>query len=161
MKLKADVTFRQYLKLLFSLAYEKPVMRVLLALAGLVILWIVFHWLNLLNLPKPEIYQYITLLLILVIQPLGIFYMIRRNYYSSNLLKESLQMELSDNDVKITGETFYMEILWSKVYRVDERDKWFLIYLNNLSAILISKRELSDEKIDRIRNILKAVPTSK
>lgn len=161
MKLKADVTFRQYLKLLFSLAYEKPVMRVLLALAGLVILWIVFHWLNLLNLPKPEIYQYITLLLILVIQPLGIFYMIRRNYYSSNLLKESLQMELSDNDVKITGETFYMEILWSKVYRVDERDKWFLIYLNNLSAILISKRELSDEKIDHIRNILKAVPTSK
>lgn len=161
MKLQSKVSFRQYLKLLFSLAYEKPILRVLLGLAGLVVAWIVLHELDLFNLPEPQIYQYITLLLILVIQPLGIVYIIRRNYYSSNYLKETLKMELTENDVRITGETFYMEILWSKVYRVDERVKWFLIYMNNLSAIIIPKKELSPEKINNIRQILKAVPTDK
>jgi len=161
MKLKTNVSFRQYLKLLFGLAYEKPVLRLLLGLAGLVILWIVLHALDLFNLPEPQIYQYITLLLILIIQPLAIFYTIRRNYYSSNYLMETLQMELTKNDVKITGETFYMEILWSKVYRVDERTNWFMIYTNNLSAIIIPKNDLTEAKKTQVREIVKAVPTKK
>src|SRR5690606_34122275 len=131
MKLKTNVSFRQYLKLLFGLAYEKPVLRLLLGLAGLVILWIVLHALDLFNLPEPQIYQYITLLLILIIQPLAIFYTIRRNYYSSNYLMETLQIELTINDVKMRGETFDMGILWCNVWRVDERTNWFMIDTNN------------------------------
>ena len=161
MKIKANVSFREYLKLLFSLAYEKPVMKILMGLAILVLAWIILYQLNLFNLPEPIVYQYITLLLIMVIQPLGIFYMIRRNYNSSNYLREKLDMELTDDEVKITGETFYMEIEWLKVYKIDERKNWFLIYLNNLSAILIHKKDLSKEKISQVREILKAVPTAK
>ena len=159
MKLKAKVTIRQYLKILFSLAYSKPVMIFLVCLAFLIVLWIALYQSDILNLPEPVIYQYITLLLIAVIQPTVIFTTIVRNYYSSNHLRETLDIELTQDKIKIRGESFYMEILWSKIYKVVEKKNWFLIYQNNLSAILIPKKELSPAQIKQIQEILGSVKT--
>lgn len=161
MKLKVKVTIRQYLKILFSLAYTKPIMIFLVCFAFLMILWITLYHLEILNLPQPLIYQYITLLLIAVIQPTVIFTTIIRNYYSSNHLRETLDMELAEDKIKIRGESFYMEILWPKIYKIVEKKKWFLIYQNNLSAILIPKKGLSPEQIKKIQEILGSVTTIK
>ena len=157
MKLKVKVTIRQYLKILFSLAYAKPMMLFLLSVALLLVLWISLYHLDILNLPEPVIYQYITLLLIAVIQPTVIFTTIIRNYYSSNHLRETLDMELTQEMIKIRGESFYMEILWSKIYKITEKKNWFLIYQNNLSAILIPKKDLTSEQIRQIQKILGSV----
>jgi len=159
MKLKAKVTLRQYLKILFSLTYSKPIMIFLICFALLMVLWIVLYHLHLLNLPEPVIYQYITLLLITVIQPTVIFTTILKNYYSSNHLRETLDMDLAQDKIKIRGESFYMEILWSKIYKIVEKKNWFLIYQNNLSAILIPKKNLSPEQIKQIQEILGSVKT--
>ncbi|MBW7676381.1 YcxB family protein [Chryseobacterium chendengshani] len=160
MKLKVKVTIRQYLKILFSLAYSKPIMIFLVCFALLLVLWIAVYYSHLLNIPEPVIYQYITLLLIIVIQPTVIFTTIVRNYYSSNHLRETLDMDLTHDKIKIKGESFYMEILWSKIYKVVEKKNWFLIYQNNLSAILIPKKELSTEQIRQIQEILGSVKTT-
>lgn len=161
MKLKAKVTLRQYLKILFSLTYSKPMMIFLVCFALLLVLWIAFYHLDILNLPEPVIYQYITLLLIAVIQPTVIFTTIIRNYYSSNHLRETLDMDLTKYEIKIRGESFYMEILWSKIYKIVEKENWFLIYQNNLSAILIPKKNLSPEQIKQVQEILGSVRTVK
>ncbi|TXF74939.1 YcxB family protein [Chryseobacterium sp.] len=157
MRLKAKVTFKQYLRLLYSLAYEKPVLRLLVAFAFLLLIWIILSWLDLFNLPEPLIYQYITLILILVVQPFMIFYTIYRNYQSSNHLRETLDMRLTDTRIKIRGESFYMEILWPRIFKIVERKRWFLIYQNNLSAIIIPKRGLDESEINEVREILKGV----
>jgi hypothetical protein len=161
MKLKAKVTIRQYLKLLFSLAYSKPVMIFLICFALLLVLWITLFHLGILNLPEPVIYQYITLFLIAVIQPTVILTTIIRNYYSSNHLRETLDIDLSDDKIKIKGESFYMEILWTKIYKLSEKKNWFLIYQNNLSAILIPKKDLTSHQIKQIQEILGSVTTIK
>ena len=161
MKLKAKVTIRQYLKILFSLTYSKPIMIFLISFAVLLVLWISLYQFSILNLPEPVIYQYIALLLIAVIQPTVIFITIIRNYYSSNHLRETLDMHLAEDRIKIRGESFYMEILWSKIYKVVEKKNWFLIYQNNLSAILIPKKNLSPEQITQIQEILGSVQTIK
>jgi len=161
MKLKAKVTIRQYLKILFSLTYSKPIMIFLISFAVLLVLWISLYQFSILNLPEPVIYQYIALLLIAVIQPTVIFITIIRNYYSSNHLRETLDMHLAEDRIKIRGESFYMEILWSKIYKVVEKKNWFLIYQNNLSAILIPKKNLSPEQIIQIQEILGSVQTIK
>jgi hypothetical protein len=161
MKLKVKVSIRQYLKILLSLAYTKPVMIFLICFALLMLLWIAFYHLEIFNLPKPLIYQYITLLLIAVIQPTVILSTIVRNYYSSNHLRETLDMNLTDDMIKIRGESFYMEILWPKIYKIVEKKKWFLIYQNNLSAIIIPKKELSPEQVRQIQQILGSVETIK
>ena len=157
MELKAKVTSRQYIKLLYGLTYEKPMMRALIGVAVILLLWIVLYHLHIFDLPKPLIYQYITLGLIVIVQPIVIYTTIIRNYNSSNHLRETLDIKLTDTAIMIRGESFYMEILWIKIFRIVEKRDWFLIYQNNLSAILIPKKHLQDSEINDVRHILRLV----
>ena len=158
MKITTKITFNQYVKLLYSLIYRKPLMKLLVGVASLLILYIVFY--NLFNLPEPVIYQYLTLFFIAVVQPIGIFVTLKRNFYSSNYLIESLIMEMNETEIKITGDSFYMEVLWEKLYKIIEEKNWFLFYQNNLSAIIIPKKDLDNNEIEILRNILKNVKIS-
>lgn len=154
MKLKTNVTFKQYLQLMFKLTYQKIMFRILVGIAALLFLWIIFYQLDLFGLPQPIIYQYITLGLIGLVQPAIVFSTVHRNYYSSNQLRETLEMELTEDRIKIHGETFYMEILWKQIHRFSELTRWFMIYQNNLSAIIIPKRSLTTDQIHELRIVL-------
>jgi hypothetical protein len=158
MKIRTKVTFKQYVKLLYRLTYSKPIMKLLICFAVLLLSWIILYYLNILNLRKPIIYQYLTLALIVVVQPIVIYTTIRRNYNSSNHLRETLDIELTQREIKIEGESFYMEILWHKMFKIVERSNWFLIYQNNLSAIIIPKKDLAESDIDHLRKIFKSIP---
>ncbi len=157
MKITTKVSFKEYVKLLYSLAYERIALKLLVAFAFLLLLWIVCYQCDIFNLPKPLIYQYITLVLIAIGQPLIIFITIRQNYYSSNHLMETLEMELTENEVKITGQSYYMEVKWKKLFRIEEKPNWFLLYQNNLSAIIIPKKVMTENQIEEFRQILKNV----
>lgn len=115
-------------------------MKFILFVAALMMCWILGYYLHFLPLPKPEIYQYITLLLILIVQPVTIFLTIKRNYYSSNHLKEQLELELTKNELKMFGESFYTEIKWDKFFKIVEQKSWFLMYQNNRLRLLFLKR---------------------
>ena len=157
MKTNAKITFRQYLKLLYKLTYSKPIMKLLLAVAALLLLWILLYYLEIFHLPEPLIYQYITLILILVVQPCVLYATIRRNYFSSNHLRETLEIELTPKELKIRGQSFYMEILLSKVFKIVERRNWFLVYQNNLSAVLIPKKDLTGQQLQECISIFKNI----
>jgi hypothetical protein len=133
-------------------------MKVLIGVGFAMIIWILGYYLHLIPVPKPEIYQYITLSLISVVQPLVIFWTIKRNYDSSNHLGEPLEINLTQNEIKVRGESFYLEIAWNKIFKIEETKRWFLIYQNNLSAILVSKKNLSTEEMNTFKNILRAIP---
>lgn len=107
MIIKTKIRFKEYVKLLYSLAYERTMLRLLVLVALLLLLWILFYNFDIFNLPKPIIYQYITLSLIAVAQPAIIFITIWRNYYSSNQLRENLEIELASEMIKINGESYY------------------------------------------------------
>ena len=155
MKIKTNVTFKEYVKLIYSLIYGKLILKLLVTVAILIALWIILHYTKLLNLPKPIIYQYITLGLIAIVQPVAIYITIRRNYYSSNYLRETLETEIDNDEIKIQGKTFYMVLKWNHIFKVVEKPNWFLIYQNNLSAIIIPKCDLQEEDINYLQNILK------
>lgn len=157
MKIKTKVNFKEYVKLLYTLAYEKTILRLLLGVAILILLWIIFYYLNIFSLPKPVIYQYITLILITIVQPTSIYITIRRNYKSSNQLGEALEIEVTPKDIKINGESYYMEVKWEKLFEIIEKPNWFLLYQNNLSAIMIPKKDMSATDINNFRQILKNI----
>ena len=54
-------------------------------------------------------------------------------------------------------ESFYTEIAWKKIFKIDEVTKWFLVYQNNLSAILISKKDMSIEQSLEFKEILRTI----
>ena len=154
MKIKTKIRFKDYVKLLYSLAYERTMLRILVLVALLLLLWILFYNFDVLNLPKPLIYQYITFSLIAIGQPAIIFITIWRNYYSSNQLRETLEIELAQEMIKINGESYYMEIEWEKLFKIVEKPNWFLMYQNNLSAIIIPKKDMNATDIVDFRKLL-------
>jgi hypothetical protein len=158
MKIKTQISFREYRKLLFSLTYRKPIMKVILCFAFVMLVWILGYYLHFLPVPKPQIYQYITLSLITVVQPITIYWTIKRNYDSSNHLREQLEIELSQTEIKVQGESFYTEIKWEKIFKIDEEPNWFLMYQNNLSAIIIPRKEFSSTQLAEFKTILSAIP---
>lgn len=101
-------------------------MKVILSVALAMLVWIAGYYLHFFPVPKPEIYQFITLILITVVQPVVIYWTIKRNYDSSNHLGDQLEIELTQNEIKIQGESFYTSIKWKKVFKIDEQPDWFL-----------------------------------
>jgi len=158
MKIETQISFREYRKLLFTLAYKKPIMKVILGIACLTLLWILGYYLHFLPVPKPQIYQYITLILILIIQPTLIYWTIKRSYDSSNHLGEKLEIEFTENELKVRGESFYTEITWKKVFKIDEQVNWLLIYQNTLSAIIIPKKAFHPSQLEELKKIIRAIP---
>ncbi|MBD3583891.1 YcxB family protein [Flavobacterium selenitireducens] len=161
MKITTKVSFGEYARLLFSLTYQRPIMKVLVGIAILLLLWVACYYFGLLDLPEPLIYQFATLVLILVVQPIVIFTTIRKTYHSSNHISEILKMEILKDEIRIVGESFYMEVRWDKMFKIVEKPKWFLIYQNSLSAIIVPKKDLtSNEKETFIQTLkgLKNVP---
>jgi hypothetical protein len=157
MIIKTRISFKEYLKLMYGLTYRKPIMILILAIDLAMIIWIAGYYLHVLSLPKPTIYQFITLILITVVQPLVIFHTIRQNYKSSNHLGESLEIELTNSEIKMRGESFFTEIKWNKIFKIVEHNNWFLIYQNTLSAIVIPKKSFRQGEREEFINILKGI----
>lgn len=161
MKLKTKITFKEYVKLLYSLAYHRLILKLLVGVGAAMLLWIIFYYLGIFNLPKPVIYQYITLAFILVVQPIVLYTTFHSIYYSSYHLRETVEIEITKTKLTMDGESFYLETKWDKIFKVVEKENWFLIYQNKLSAIIIPKKKISKSDIIELREIfeeLKKVP---
>lgn len=155
MTIHTFISFKQYVKLIYRLTYGKPFMKIIVG-AGLLIASWVIGWYAGINLPKPAYYHYVTLSLIFVAQPALIYMTIRRSYRSSNHLQEHLEIVFIADLIKIKGESFYMELNWNNMYKITELKKWFLIYQNTLSAILLPKESFKKNTPDEFRSLAKS-----
>jgi hypothetical protein len=158
MTIKTQINFRQYRKLLFRLIYRKPIMRVIVGVGVAMLVWISGYYLHLLPLPKPEIYQFIALGLISVVQPLGIYLTIKRSYDSSNHFGEDLEITAVPEKLSVRGESFHTELIWEKLFKIEEEPGYILIYQNTLTAIIIDKKDLSETSLSEFKSILRNVP---
>jgi len=153
-----SITFREYAKLLFTLTYKKPTMILIVCIGLIMTGWIGGYWSGLLPVPEPLIYQYITLSLIAVVQPAFIYSIIRKNYLSSNHLRELLEIIFTEKLIIVKGNSFLTELTWEKTFKVVELTNWFLIYQNNLSAIIIPKRVFAINECDQFKGLLRSIP---
>ena len=156
-KIKTKLSFKAYVRLLYGLIYKKPIMIVIVCVGFAMLVWILGYRFDLLPLPKPTIYQYITLGLITIVQPLVIYSTIWNNYYSANHLREALEIEFTPLEIKIHGESFYTELTWEKTFKVEELNNWFLIYQNNLSAVIVQKKFFSESQLKDFKKLLRGV----
>ena len=158
MKIKTKISFKEYRKLLFCLIYKKPTMIAIVGVGFAMILWILGYYLHFLPVPEPQIYQYITLSIIGVFQPLSVFWLLRRNYTSSNFLSQQVEIEVTTDILNIRGKSFYTELIWKYISKVDEVKNYILIYQNNLSCIFISKDDLTKTELKELKIILNSIP---
>ena len=149
---------REYLGLLLKLTYRKPVMIFILFVDAVIMTWIILSHLNIKGIPEVTFFQYCTTILITIVQPIVISHTIMRNYQSSNHLQERLIVEFTNDVIRLKGDSFFTELLWNKLYKVQETKNWYLLYQNNLSAILLCKDAFKEAGIDDFRVFLKQIP---
>jgi hypothetical protein len=157
MTIKTRISFKEYRTLLFGLAYRKPVMKILLGVDLLTISWILAYYSHLAPVPKPLIYQYVTVILITLVQPGMIYWTIKRNYESSNHLREPLEIKILRTEIQLNGKSFSTQMAWNKVFKIDEQLHWFLVYENTLSAIIIPKKAFTKTELLEFRKILQTI----
>jgi len=93
-----------------------------------------------------------------VVQPLMVIRTIRRTYRSSSYLQEPLSIVFDRSKIRMTGVSFYMELIWSETHKVVELDDWFMIYQNTISAIIAPKRSFAPGKADEFKRMLRFMP---
>ena len=90
MKVTTRIMLKEYVKLLVGRAYHKPLLRLIVGVGVAMAFWIIGYYLGLSFLPKPQYFQYTTLLLIAVVQPLGLVITTRKTYKTSGHLQEEV-----------------------------------------------------------------------
>jgi len=158
MIINTEITFTEYRNLLFGLTYRKPIMKVIIGVALAMIVWISGFYLKFLPVPEPKIYQYITLGLITVVQPCAIYWTIKQNFQSSTHLGQDTKIDLTKEQIKINGESIYMEIQWNSIFKVVETKSCFLIYQNSLSAVIIPKKDFPSSQHQELRTLFSEIP---
>ncbi|MES2629391.1 MAG: YcxB family protein [Bacteroidota bacterium] len=158
MTIHTHVRFRQYLLLLFTLAYRKPLMWVIVFTGLSMWVWIAGYYTGLVEVPEPLIYQYITAILITLLQPTFIYFTVWQNYYSSAPLQEPVVITFTPECIKMRGMSFYTELVWDKLFKVVELKHWYLVYQNTLSAVIIPKSAFKKGEIEQFAELVSAVP---
>lgn len=157
MRIKTKLTFNEYLSLIFTLTYGKPV-NILILIIGLVMfIGAILYFLGV-DIPIKET-PYIALLLgfiIVVVLPLSIYIGSRRAFYSHTSLRETIIYEFENDKIRLTGETFNSELAWDSIYKVLELKHWMLIYQSKVIANIIPKQSFQETQLRDFRELVKS-----
>jgi hypothetical protein len=93
-------------------------------------------------------------LVLTLIPPLSILRNARRNYDSNKTASEKITYEFEKEFVSISGESFHSKLSWDKLYEVAVTKSWFLIWQSRQTANAIPRRDISDEQIKLIKDLL-------
>ncbi len=154
MIVEAKISFKEYLKLSYQLAYTNPVM----IMANCIGLIIVFG---------PMIYsipsewttfsQAVWALVIFVMLPLRIYRTCTVNFRSNERIKEKRSYEFTNDKIVVAGESFKSEYNWEKTYMVRELKNWILIYQSKTQAHILPKVAFG-KQLGEFRALVKSKP---
>lgn len=156
MKIETRLDFKSYLKLMYTLAYRRPIVIFIFIFLLVVLVMTIFIFSDI-NFLFGETY-YMPLILasyFIVILPISIYYNTRKIFSTYGLLKEKIIYEFTDEKICHTGETFHSEMDWTKIYKIEEMKHWILIYQSRQHANFISKESFG-ENLMEFRNLVRS-----
>ena len=95
--------------------------------------------------------------LIILILPFSIYRNAKKNFESTPRIQEKINYEFTNEQIKISGESFTTELTWEKTYKVLELKNWILIYQNPRVANVIPK-EAFGNNLGEFRELVRSKP---
>jgi hypothetical protein len=165
MKFSKRITLKEYINLIYILSYRKGWMIFITIIGLLMLLVTIIYLIGTASMlfgkdfnPWSDIF---LAFLFLVAIPISIYFSARSNYLSTKRLQEPIEYELSNESIRMTGESFNSELNWEQAYKIEELKNWFLIYQSKRTANFIDKKKLSAEQIQQLRSFFKTLKTVK
>ena len=155
MNVTVNISYREFMRLNFFLAYRKRGGIITVLVGLLFLLSSALHFVGITLIDIPIQFQLLLGLMITFLLPLTIYKNYRKSYYSNHLLQENINYEFAKDRLKLSGAAFSSEVEWNKIFKIVELKSGFLIYTSVRSSNLIPKKDMSAEDINRLRDFFK------
>ena len=99
--------------------------------------------------PSDDLFPYLqigVLLVVLALMIYFIYYSTKRMLTKNPRLNENLQYILNSEFISEKGETFEMKHFWKDVYKIEEKERWYLIYLQKTRAFVLRKEDFESKE---------------
>lgn len=115
--------------------------------------------------PSDDLFPYLQIVVLIVVIALMIYfiyYSTKRMLTKNPRLNENLQYIFNAEFITEKGETFEMKHFWKDVNKVEEKDRWYLIYLQKTRAFVIRKEDFeSKEQEIAFRTLIESINVKK
>ncbi len=76
-------------------------------------------------------------------------------YNETPRLSESINFEILENGLTISGKSFQSELKWNEVHKITFTKNWILIWQNSLAANGINMVDATPEFIEKLKEMIK------
>jgi len=154
MKIDTNIKLKDYIKLMYILTYRRIGMKFASILGIFLFAFCIMYFIGIIESSEFPWLPIAYSAIIIIVMPLSIYYSAKNNYKTNARLQEKITYEISDELIRITGESFNSEMTWEKTYKVLELKNWFLFYQNKLVANIIPKESVGNQT-QELRAIIK------
>lgn len=92
-------------------------------------------------------------IILILFLPISTYFKLKRTWSGLTPLRSAMNYQINQQRMRVYGKGFEMEKELDKVFKVVEKQDFFLIYLKANSASMIPKRCLSADQLEMFRNV--------
>lgn len=153
--IETKTDFNSYLRLMYTLIYQKPLMIIITVLGFLFLLVPLLYFAGLLRfLSGPPWFMLAFGLGTSLILPYSVYRQLSRIYNKNKVLQEKIIYIFEDTGVGIIGETFSQQLSWNQVKRVRRVGAWLMMYHDEAEANIIPLTGFSEAQLQSFRVLL-------
>jgi len=143
MTIKSHITKKEYSREMTLHLVRTPYMMIIILVGWGLIVY---------NLSHLEVgWYYLIMGLVMLSMPAVMYFNIGQTFDKNKLFNEPLKFTAGDTELDIAGQTFHSTYQWDQITKVQETDKYFLLYEGRVMLSIISKESIGKEAIDKLR----------
>ena len=92
--------------------------------------------------PSDDLFPYLqigVLILVFFIMIYFVYYSTKRMINNNPRLNENIQYVINSEYISEKGDSFEMKHFWKDIVKIEEKDNWYLIYIQKIRALVIRK----------------------
>jgi hypothetical protein len=148
MTIKSHITKKEYSWEMTMHLVKTPYMMVIIAVGWGLIVY---------NLSHLEVgWYYLIMGLVMLSMPVVMYFNIGQAFDKNKLVNEQLKFTVEDTTLDIAGQTFHSVYQWDQITKVQETEKYFMLYQGRVMLSIIRKEGIDKGTIDKLRQTFQA-----
>jgi hypothetical protein len=147
MTIQSRITRKEYSREMTLHLVKTPYMMVIILIGwGLVVY----------NLSHLEVgWYYLIMGLVMLSMPVVMYFTIGQAFDKNKLFNEQLEFTMGDSTLDIAGQSFRSTYTWDQVTKVQETEKYFMLYQGRVMLSIIRKEGPYRDDVDKLRKFFR------
>lgn len=159
--IKPNFVFKDYFKVNLYLYLSNRIYYILLPLSACFLFFDIYQ-ISLDSSKLSKLYSFpdIVFILLPIIILFSVF-RITKSRLSNIKLKENVFIKFNREYLEDVGESFNMKYFWKDIFKIVEKNNWFLIYIDKKYAKVIRKADLKDNQYNDLKALFNSLNVNK